>query len=233
MTEAVTAGDGTPLRLECFIDPMCPYAFQAGRWLRALQRSGDVDVQWRFFSLEEINHEPGKKHPWERAWSYGWSQMRIGVLMRRSGQQAVGRWYEGVGEAFHVHGRRTHDPAVHRAVLAELGFDPAVLDAALADPSTADEVRADHEYAVGVLGAFGVPTIVLPSGRATFLQMVPAPDTLALARDLLALLVAYDRFPTVFELRHPKRSEDLGLIARTFEPYLRAREWRTIENPAP
>lgn len=46
------------------------------------ERSG-LEVNWRFFSLEEINRQDGKKHPSEREWSYGWSMMRIGALLRR------------------------------------------------------------------------------------------------------------------------------------------------------
>ena len=31
-----------------------------------------LDIEWRFFSLEEINREEGKKHPWEREWFVLW-----------------------------------------------------------------------------------------------------------------------------------------------------------------
>ena len=75
-----------------------------------------VDITWRFFSLEEINREAGKKHPWERPWSYGWGQMRVGALIRREqGNDAVDRWYETVGTAFFDDGVKTHDPGGARA----------------------------------------------------------------------------------------------------------------------
>ena len=41
-----------------------------------------------------------------------------------------------------------------RHLLAELGFDPGLVDEAIADPTTHDEVRADHE---SVLAAGGYP----------------------------------------------------------------------------
>lgn len=220
-------------RVEVFFDPMCPYAYQTSRWLRDVRAQTGLALTWRFFSLEEINRVEGKKHPWERPWSYGWSQMRIGAVLRRRSMDELDRWYAAVGQAFHLEGRRTHDPDVHRALLDELGMGADTLDEALDDPTTSDEVRADHDEAVGVHAAFGVPTLVLPSGRAQYLQMVPAPPDPDDARALWDLVVAYDRFPTVFEVRHPKRPEDIGLIASTFEPYLRARDWQTIENAAP
>lgn len=221
-----------PDRIEFFFDPMCPYAYQSSRWIRDVRDLAGVDVRWRFFSLEEINRVEGKKHPWDRPWSYGWSQMRIGALLRRRSNDDVDRWYAGVGRAFHEDARRTHDPEVHKQVLAELGFDPDLVDQAMADPSTSDEVRSDHDFAVAAHGAFGVPTMVFPDGRAVYQQMVPAPPRQQ-AVELFDLLVHFNRFPQMFELRHPKTADDIGTVASTFAPYLRARDWQTIENPAP
>lgn len=220
-------------QIDFYFDPMCPWAYQGSLWIREVRRQIGLDIRWRFFSLEEINLEPGKKHPWERPWSYGWSQMRIGALLRREGQDEIDRWYQVVGEAFFVDGRRTHDPAVHRAVLAEAGFDPSVLDAALADPTTSDEVRADHDEVVNRHGGFGVPTIVFADGNAVFGPIILPPPTGDAAVRLWELVVAANEFPTLYELRHPKRREDLTAIASAFAPYLEARAWRTVERPAP
>ena len=40
-------------------------------------------------------------------------------------------------------------------------------------------------------------------------------------------------FPHVYELKRPKSRADLELIARTFAPYLEARDWVTIQREAP
>jgi 2-hydroxychromene-2-carboxylate isomerase len=237
-----------PDTIEFFFDIMCPYAYQSSKWIRDVRDQTEVGVTWRFFSLEEINHVDGKKHPWERDWSYGWSQMRIAAWLQRPaagetagdgvGNDRVDRWYAGVGRAFHEEGRRTHDPEVQRQLLDELGFDAEVLDAAMADPTTTDDVRADHDHAVSDFGAFGVPTIVFPDPAggadqvAVYQQLVPVPPPDE-AVELFDVLCAFNRFPTVFEMRHPKRRADVAQVAHTFEPYLRARAWNTIENPAP
>jgi len=253
MTISVAGGTLAPVTdrpesVDFYFDVMCPYAYQSSKWIREVRARTGVAVRWRFFSLEEINRVDGKKHPWERPWSYGWSQMRIGAWLRRpsaadtgadDGNLRLDRWYETVGRAFHEEGRQPHDPVVHRAILDDLGFGAGLLDEAMADPSTTDEVRADHDYAVQVYGAFGVPTIVFPpaagddvTGTAVYQQLVPAP-TGADAVELFDLTVAFNRFPQLFELRHPKRVSDLASVVETFEPYLRARAWNTIENPAP
>ena len=216
-----------------YFDPMCPWAYQASIWIREVRARTGLAVSWRFFSLEEINREPGKKHPWERAWSYGWSQMRVAALLRRQGEDLVDRWYEAVGRAFFVDGRHTYDPDEHRALLGELDLDPALLDEALRDPTTAEEVRADHEHVVGTHGAFGVPTLVFPDRKAVYGPViVPAPTGDAAVR-LLDVVLGMGEFPTLYELRQPKTGDDLRAIAAAFDTYLRARAWRTVENPAP
>ena len=73
-------------------DVMCPWAYQTSVWMREVRRLTDVDVRWRFFSLEEINRVEGKKHPWERAWSYGWSMLRIAALLKRRDEKLVDAW---------------------------------------------------------------------------------------------------------------------------------------------
>nr|WP_291827345.1 DsbA family protein [Candidatus Microthrix sp.] len=144
--------------MDFHFDVLCPYAYQTSKWIRTVRDQVGIDVNWRFFSLEEINRVAGKKHPWEREWSYGWSIMRIGALLRRRSNDDLDRWYERTGRALHEDGHRPHDPEVARHLLDELGLDPGLVDTALADASTHDEVRADHDRVVAS-GGYGVPTL--------------------------------------------------------------------------
>ena len=41
-------------------DVMCPWAYQSAVWIREVRRQSDLEVNWRFFSLEEINRLEGK-----------------------------------------------------------------------------------------------------------------------------------------------------------------------------
>jgi predicted DsbA family dithiol-disulfide isomerase len=222
-----------PERIQWFFDPMCPYAYQASKWIRDVQTHVPLDITWRFFSLEDINREDGKKHPWERPWSYGWGQMRVGALIRRElGNEAVDRWYAAVGRAFFEEGVKTHDAAVHAETIAAAGFDPTMVERAIADETTTDAVRADHDEAVTRYGGHGVPTLVFASGYAVYGPVVvPAPtgdDALA----LWELVHGMERFPHLYELRHPKTGDDLRHIATEFRTYVTTRDWKTIEKPA-
>lgn len=219
--------------VEFFLDPMCPWAYQSSVWLRRVRAQTPLEVRWRFFSLEEANRPEGKRHPWERPIAYGWTPMRVAAWLRRIDMALCDQWCEVAGRALHIDGRRCYDPAVAAELLRDIGAPADAWDAALADPTTHDDVRNDHEYAVRELGGFGVPIITIDGGRPVFGPVVvPAPDgddALALWR----LTVAYTQVPGLYELKTPKTAADMRMIGEQFEPYLRAREWQTIQNPAP
>ena len=139
--------DAPVTSVDFHFDIMCPWAFQASVWMRDVRDRLGLEVRWCFFSLEEINRAEGKKHPWQREWSYGWSMMRIGALLRRIDPGLLDRWYLAAGTALHVEGRKPHRREVAESLIGQLGLDPALVGQALDDPSTHDEVRADHDRA--------------------------------------------------------------------------------------
>ena len=220
------------MRVQFHFDVMCPWAYQTSLWMREVRDHSDVEVDWRFFSLEEINRAEGKKHPWERGWSYGWSMMRIGAYLRRTDMALLDQWYLAAGTALHVDGRKPHRKEVAEALLGELGLDPGTVDSALADATTNDEVRVEHEQ-VTDLGFFGVPTLRFDDGQALFGPVLIEPPVGDAALRLWDHVLGLTEFPHVYEIKRPKRRDDLAAIARTFEPYLDARDWETIQNPAP
>ena len=124
-------------------------------------------------------------------------------------------------------------PEVHAELLRANGFDPTLVERAIADPATIDDVRADHDHAAAAYGAHGVPTIVFESGYAVYGPVVVPAPTGADGTALWELVHAMQRFPRLYELRHPKTRDDLVHIAQSFETYLTTRDWNTVENPAP
>jgi 2-hydroxychromene-2-carboxylate isomerase len=213
-------------------DIMCPWAYQASIWIRDVRDQVGLDVGWRFFSLEEINRAEGKKHPWEREWSYGWSMMRVGALLRSMDPALLDRWYLAAGTALHVQGRKPHRREVAAELLAELGLDPALVDAAVDDPGTGEAVKADHDR-VTSLGGWGVPTLVFDGDRALFGPVLIEPPTGPAAVRLWHLVTGWLEFPAVYEIQRPKTDQDLQAIAATFRPYLQARDWITIQKETP
>jgi predicted DsbA family dithiol-disulfide isomerase len=237
MTDQITAVD-------FHFDVMCPWAYQASLWMRDVRDQLKLEVSWRFFSLEEINRAEGKKHPWEREWSYGWSMMRVGALLRRIDPALLDRWYYAAGTALHVDGRKPHRREVAEELLAQLDLDPALVRQAIEDPTTHEDVRADHDRVTG-LGGWGVPTLVFGApaasgadgasdqARALFGPVLIDPPAGEAAVRLWRLLTGWLEFPALFEIQRPKSQADLQAIAETFRPYLEARDWITIQKETP
>jgi 2-hydroxychromene-2-carboxylate isomerase len=221
-----------PEAVDFHFDILCPYAYLTSQWMREVRDTAGVDVRWRFFSLEEINHVEGKKHPWEREWSYGWSMMRIGAYLRRTDMALLDRWYATAGHALHVEGRKPHRPDVAEELLVEMGLGPGILEAAIADPTTGDEVLAEH-CAVVERGGFGVPTLLFDDGQALFGPVLVDPPGGDEAVGLWDHVTAWLDFPHLYELQRPKAPRDIDAIVDAFKPYLEARDWFTVQRPTP
>jgi 2-hydroxychromene-2-carboxylate isomerase len=228
---AKTMPERAPSRawVDFHFDVMCPFAYQTSLWIREVREEIGLEVRWRFFSLEEINRGEGKRHPWERSWSYGWSLLRIAALLRRRDMALVDAWYERAGSALHREGRRPHDPDIARELLAEIGIDSDVVDEALADESTHAEVRADHDRVVAA-GGFGVPTMFFPDGQALFGPVLVDPPSGEAAVRLWEVVTGMLDFPRCYELQRPKSKADLEVIAESLQPYLAARDWKSVNR---
>ena len=209
-------------------DPMCPFAYQTSLWIRDVRDQTGLEVTWRFFSLEEVNRVEGKKHPWERAWSYGWSLMRIGALLRRRDPALLDQWYAVIGHELHTLGGKPHDPEVARRLLTDIGVDAGLLDQALADPSTHDDVRADHQRVLDA-GGYGVPTLFL-DGQCLFGPVLVDPPSGADALRLWDVVSGMAALPHVYELQRPKTAADAELIGHSLRPYLDGRDWVSINR---
>jgi len=221
-----------PRQVDFYFDIMCPWAYQTSKWIRDVRARNGLDIHWKFFSLEEINRLEGKKHPWERPWSYGWSMLRISAMLRRQSMHDVDRYYEAAGRALHEEGRKPHSPEGSKEILSEIGLDPDIVDAAIADATTHDEVLADHNTVVNG-GGFGVPTLIFPDGTSIFGPVITPAPTGDAAMRLWDLTVGWREFPHLYEMRRPKTEADKAHIDAQFKPYVEARDWMTISNPAP
>jgi hypothetical protein len=121
---------------------------------------------------------------------------------------------------------------VARELLQELGLDPEIVSLALADPTTGDEVRREHDIVAGK-GAFGVPTLVFDDGQALFGPVLINPPLGESALRLWELVTGWLEFPNVYELQRPKQHTDIAAIGTAFAPYLAARDWQSVKKPTP
>ena len=218
----------TPTEVDFHFDVMCPWAYQTSKWIRNVREQNGLTINWKFFSLEEVNLREGKKHPWERDWSYGWSMMRIGAILRRQSMDNLDKWYERSGRALHEEGKRPHDPDVARYLLEEIGMDPSIVDESLLDESTHDEIKDDHQRVIDA-GGYGVPTLFFGNHPLYGPVLIDPPEEERAMR-LWDTVVSWLDFPDLYEMQKLKSLQDQGRIADTFQPYLGARDWVSINR---
>ena len=217
-----------PTEVDFHFDVMCPWAYQTSKWIRNVRAQNGLIINWKFFSLEEVNLREGKKHPWERDWSYGWSMMRIGAILRRQSMDNLDKWYERSGRALHEEGKRPHDPDVARHLLEEIGMDPNIVDESLLDESTHEEIKDDHQRVIDA-GGYGVPTLFFGDHPLYGPVLIDPPEGEKAMR-LWDTVVSWLEFPDLYEMQKLKSVQDQGRIADTFRPYLEARDWVSINR---
>ena len=218
----------TPTEVDFHFDVMCPWAYQTSKWIRNVREQNGLTINWKFFSLEEVNLREGKKHPWERDWSYGWSMMRIGAILRRQSMDNLDKWYERSGRALHEEGKRPHDPNVARHLLEEIGLDPDIVDESLLDESTHDEIKNDYQRVTDE-GGPGVPTLFFGDHPLYGPVLIDPPEGKKAMR-LWDTVVSWLEFPDLYEMQKVKSLQDQARIAETFQPYLEARDWISINR---
>lgn len=163
-------------KIDFHFDPTCPLAWRTALWIREVRDIRPVDVTWRFFSLEVINRKEGTEPNYQIGNS--WPALRTLALARRQGgNQGVEKMYLALGNAAHGRKEGIREPAEVEAALQKAGFDASMVNTAIADETTIEDVLADHQEAVRRYRAFGVPTIAIKGHDVGFygpiIQFVP------------------------------------------------------------
>lgn len=184
-------------------DPLCPWAWQSSKWIREVEHVRDIEVDWRLFSLQLINENIDD--PLADVHAQGSPALRTLALVRRlEGNNGVGRLYEASGGRIHEAPSEELNVATVRSSLRDAGLDPSVVDQALGDESTIDDVRDQHAAAVLEVGAFGVPTILLETGQGMFGPVIanaPRGEAAGELWDHVEWLIRQDGF---FELKRER-----------------------------
>jgi 2-hydroxychromene-2-carboxylate isomerase len=154
--------------IEFYFDPLCPWAWQGAVWIREVAKVRDLVVTWRLLSLFLIN-EHGQDFGAEVRRRMLLPLQVLALVRREGGNEAMGRAYAAIGQRLHERWPKPEmSPELLREAVEAAGLVPAVVDRAEEGSSTETDVVAEHEEIVKRVGAFGVPTIVLPSGRGIF-----------------------------------------------------------------
>lgn len=189
-------------RLDFYFDPLCPWAWLTSLWAREARRSRSIDIEWKFFSLTEVNQLDAVRN----------GPLRIAAQARREGgNEAVDRAYLGLGRLIHEQRVKfeTLDELEQEAprALGEVGLDPGIASRALHDDATLQIVLDEHREAVERYQAFGVPWLVLEGNDQGFFGPVVGERLRGeQASDLWDHFAWMSAQPALFELKRGRAS---------------------------
>lgn len=202
----------TPVTINFHFDPLCPLAWRTALWVREVRNVRPVNITWRLFSLEIVNRKEGTEPDYI---GYGWIALRTLALARRQhGNEAIEKLYVALGNAQHGRKEKIGEQATVEACAKEAGLGDTIVQQALDDKTTIQDVIADHEEAVKRYHAFGVPTIAFENSNVGFygpiINTVPQGDEVGELWDYTAWALKY---PNLFELKRDRAQAQWGPIA--------------------
>jgi 2-hydroxychromene-2-carboxylate isomerase len=189
--------------VDFYLDTACPWSWRTSVWMREVARVRDVDVHWKFFSLEEINKKNNSDAEVRPGHLESRNTFRTMVLARRrGGDDAVDKLYEAFGTAKHEE-KKALDEETVRTCIEKAGLSPSLLDEALADESTREEYLAEHK-AAAERGAFGVATLEIDGSEPIFGPVVVPVPTGEEAGQLFDHVAAMSTKGYFFELKRTR-----------------------------
>lgn len=170
---------------------------------------GGLEVDWRSFSLEQVNNRAGEGvQVWTRPQGYestGLDAFAVAEAARRQeNPEAWDRLHLALLAARHTGRKEKLTAALTRRLAEETGFDSSRLERDLADPAILQPLAEQHTEGMA-LGVFGTPTIYFENGQGAYLKMLPAPtgDEAVRAWEHFKSVVAEQ--PYIAEIKRPAK----------------------------
>lgn len=198
-----------PVDIVVYFDFLCPFAYAANLWLDEVRRQylGELNIRWKFFSLEQINsHEGLHWKLWEQPLdtrSRSLLAFRVAAAARQMDEELYDKVRNEIFQARHAKRERINDPDTLAKILDRSGLGGQDLLARAADPSTAALLRDDHTEAVERYNVFGTPTLVVDGRHAAYLKMSPPPpaeEALKVFDEVMAIVAGR---PNIYEIKRP------------------------------
>jgi predicted DsbA family dithiol-disulfide isomerase len=191
-------------RIYFHFDPLCPWAWITSRWATRLEELGEIEIEWRLFSLGVANLQDSNLAPEQPVGRSAAALQLLAQSRRAGGNEAVRRLYTTIGDAAHVRGEDISSHEVLAQAWTTADFDVAFCTAN--DPTLWQEVLTDHRAAVSACQAFGVPTLILDDGKGQgifgpVITEVPSDDE---SRELLQDILRMLRRGYFFELKRER-----------------------------
>ena len=138
-------------------------------------------MNWKYFSLEQVNSQQGPEWKlWEQPEDYpsrGRDAFRAAEAARRQGAVAFDTFHMALLKTRHEESRDISDVAVLTRVAEGAGLDMDQFHKDFTGRQLLARLAEDHTYAAETLQVFGTPTLVFPEHQSVFLKMAPPPSS--------------------------------------------------------
>jgi predicted DsbA family dithiol-disulfide isomerase len=170
-----------------------------------------LSVNWRYFSLEQINSERGPEWKiWEQSEGYpsrGLLAFQAAEAARRQGNSSFDSFHIALLKARHEQSKDIADVDVLNQIAESVNLEMAQFQKDFNVRKLLAKLAGDHTFAVKVLGIFGTPTLVFPEKQAIFLKMTPplAEDSLSVFKDVRTLVECGQYIQEIKRLQSPSK----------------------------
>ena len=168
-----------------------------------------MTVNWKFFSLEQVNSQQGPDWKiWEQPDDYpsrGMRAFRAAQAARNQGEAAFISYHMPLINARHEQRRDIADINTLLELAGNANLDIKRFKKDLDDRQLLNRLADDHTGAIDTLGIFGTPTLVFPEKQAVFLKMSTPPspeDSLSVFTEIRQLA---EQRRNIQEIKRPVR----------------------------
>ena len=166
-----------------------------------------LEVNWKRFSLEEINSTKGPDWKvWDQDESYlsrGMPAFRATEAARRQGNALFERMHLAILKARFEENKNIADKSVLKQLAVAAGLDIPRWEKDYADPAILQSLAGDHTDTVQKYGTFGVPTIFPGNGHGFYLKLTEIPRGQEALETFETLVKTMVRHPYIQELKQP------------------------------
>jgi len=186
--------------------------YNAAVWLASAQEQAvdiedRLEINWRYFSLEQANNKEGPDwNIWDQPSDYpsrGFMALRAGEAARLQGETAFNNFHLALLKARHEDRQKIAETEVLVTVAASVGLDVERFEQDLKNESLVEKIKQDHIEAVEQYGIFGTPTFVFPDGTSAFLKLLKPPEHDA-PRLVEVLSEVMEKWSYIGEIKRPQ-----------------------------
>ena len=195
------------VRVDLYVDPVCPYTWLVSRWLLEVERHRDLDLRYHVMSLRLLNEDRVVDTSYRSNIDISSGPSRVAAAVDVThGSEALRAWHTAFGSRIFDHWRypdRAEYDAASEQALAETGL-PAELARAADSGEYDDALRRSHVEGTAPVGVDGGTPVVHVEGAAYFgpvLNAVPRGADALRVFDGVRLLAGC---PDFFELKRTR-----------------------------